>query len=90
MDKDWQPSDREIKIVLEAHGMLPEGPLLEEALGLGALYAERIRQFLDKFQPGERQKALLAVVEEGLMQEGIIPNNHERKFGMPSEEKSPR
>ncbi|HAM52633.1 MAG TPA: hypothetical protein DCP92_18755 [Nitrospiraceae bacterium] len=86
MDAEWQPSDNDVRTVLEAHGLLPEGPLLDEALGLAALYAERIRQLLGELPSSvNRQKALLAILEEGLMQEGIIPNNHERKFTMPAE-----
>lgn len=86
MDADWKPSDDDVKTVLEAHGLLPEGPLLEEALGLGSLYAERIRQLLEEFPSAERHKALLAIIEEGLMQEGLIPNSDARKFAMPAEQ----
>jgi hypothetical protein len=32
-----------------------------------------------------KKKALLAILEEGLMQEGFIPNTHERKFELPVE-----
>jgi hypothetical protein len=46
MDADWKPSEIDVKTVLEAHGLLPEGPLLDEALGLASLYADRIRQLL--------------------------------------------
>jgi len=84
MNEDWDPSDSDVKTVLEAHGLLPEGPLLEEALGIVSLYADRIRQLLGDFPAfADKQKALLAILEEGLMQEGIIPNKHERKFQMP-------
>jgi hypothetical protein len=41
-----KPRDSDVKRVLEAHGLLPEGPLLDEALGLTSLYADRIRQVL--------------------------------------------
>ena len=36
MEAEWKPSDSEndVRTVLEAHSLLPEGPLLEEALGL--------------------------------------------------------
>lgn len=86
MDEDWTPGDSDVKTVLEAHSLLPEGPLLEEALGLASLYADRIRQSLENFHASaSRQKALLAILEEGLMQEGIIPNRDERKFKVPSE-----
>jgi len=85
MDAEWKPEDKDVKTVLEAHGLLPEGPLLDEALGLGLLYADRIRQLLDELPPTvNRQKAILAIIEEGLMQEGIIPNGHKRQFEMPS------
>ena len=86
MDSDWKPTDSDVKRVMETHGLLPEGPLLNEAVGIASLYADRIRQLLEKFSESvDRQKALLAILEEGLMQEGLIPNNHERKFGMPDE-----
>ena len=85
MDVDWKPSDSDVKTVLEAHSLLPEGPLLDEALGLVSLYAERIRQLLGELPASaDRQKAILAILEEGLMQEGIIPNSHQRKFVMPT------
>ncbi|HAM53463.1 MAG TPA: hypothetical protein DCP92_23240 [Nitrospiraceae bacterium] len=84
MDTDWKPGDNDVRTVLEAHGLLPEGSLLDEALGLASLYADRILQLLGELPVSvSRQKAVLAILEEGLMQEGIIPNNHERKFGMP-------
>ncbi len=84
MDEEWKPSDNEVKTVLEAHDLLPEGPLLEEALGLVSLYSDRIRQLLSKLPASaDRQKATLAIIEEGLMQEGLIPNRDERKFLMP-------
>ena len=38
MDADWKPSD--VKTVLEEHGLLPEGPLLDEALGIALLYSD--------------------------------------------------
>jgi hypothetical protein len=90
MDVEWKPGDDDVKTVLEAHDLLPEGPLLEEALGLTSLYADRIRELLAQLPaPSNRQKAVLAILEEGLMQEGIIPNSHERKFKMPDEPKKP-
>jgi hypothetical protein len=46
MDADWKPRDSDLKTVLEAHGLLLEGLLLDEALGLTSLYADRIRQVL--------------------------------------------
>ena len=85
MDAEGKPNENDVKTVFEAHGLLPEGPLLEEALGLGSLYADRIRQLLgDSPESAGRGKAILAIIEEGLMQEGIIPNSHDRKFPMPS------
>ncbi len=86
MDAEWKPDDNDVKTVLEAHGLLPEGPLLDEALGLGHLYADRIRKLLGELPVSvDRKKAIRAIIEEGLMQEGLIPNNHERKFVMPAE-----
>jgi len=66
MNADWKPSDSDVKTVLEAHGLLPEGPLLDEALALGSLYADRIRQLLGELpESASRQKAILAILEEG-------------------------
>ncbi len=85
MDKDWKPGDGDVKMVMEAHGLLPEGPLLDEALGVASLYADRILQLLSELPASvNRQKALLAILEEGFMQEGIIPNSHQRIFVMPA------
>jgi hypothetical protein len=81
MDTKWKPDENDIKTVLEAHGLLPEGVLLDDALGIAELYADRIQLRLSEFpETVDKRKALLAVLEEGLMQEGIIPNNHERIF----------
>ena len=85
MEAEWKPSDSEndVKTVLEAHHLLPEGPLLDEALGLTSLYADIIRQVLEKLPDSvNREKAVLAIIEEGLMEDGIIPNKHEKKFEM--------
>ena len=85
MDAEWKPGEDEVKTVLEAHGLIPEGPLLDEALGLGALYADRIRQLLGELPASvDRKKAFLAIIEEGLMQEGLVPSSQGRKFPMPS------
>jgi len=82
MDADWKPSD--VKTVLEEHGLLPTGPLLDDALGIASLYSDRIRELLDGLPVSvNRQKAVLAILEEGLMQEGIIPSKRGRKFQMP-------
>jgi hypothetical protein len=86
MEAEWKPSDSEngVRTVLEAHDLLPEDPLLDEALGLTSLYADLIRQLLGELPASvNRQKALLAIIEEGLMQDGIIPNSHQRKFVLP-------
>ena len=86
MEAEWKPSDSEndVRTVLEAHGLVTEGPLLDEALELTSLYADLIRQLLGKLPASvNRQKALLAIIEEGLMQDGIIPNSHQRKFVLP-------
>ncbi len=81
MDTEWKPDDNDIKKVLEAHGLLPEGVLLDDALGAAELYADRIQLRLSEFpETVDKRKALLATLEEGLMQEGLIPNNHERIF----------
>ena len=84
MDSDYKPSESDTKTVMEAHGLLPEGPLLDEALGLASLYADTIRQILGELPHSvNRERAVLAIIEEGLMQEGIIPNSHEKRFDMP-------
>jgi hypothetical protein len=83
MDSDYKPSESDVKTVMEAHGLLPEGPLLDEALGLTSLYADIIRQVLEKLPDSvNRGNAVLAIIEEGLMEDGIIPNTHEKKFKM--------
>jgi hypothetical protein len=83
MDSDWKPDDGDVKKVLEAHSLVPEGPLLDEALGLTSLYADIIRQVLEKLPDSvNREKAVLAIIEEGLMEDGIIPSKHEKKFKM--------
>jgi hypothetical protein len=83
MNSDYKPSESDVKTVLEAHGILPAGSLLDEALGLSSLYADTIRQVLEKFPDSiDRGKAVLSIIEEGLMQDGIIPNKHEKKFEM--------
>lgn len=65
MDSDWKPDDSDVKTVLEAHSLVPEGPLLDEALGLTSLYADTIRQILDEIPDSvNREKAVLAIIEE--------------------------
>jgi hypothetical protein len=86
IDSNYKVSESAVKTVMEAHGLLPEGPLLDEALGLASLYADRIRQLLRELPDSANiEKAVLAIIEEGLMQEGIIPNGQEKKFEMPTE-----
>ena len=83
MDSDYKPSESDVKTVMEAHDLLPEGPLLDEALGLASLYADIIRQVLEELPDSvNRGKAVLAIIEEGLMEDGIIPNKNEKKFEM--------
>jgi len=85
METEWKPSDSEndVRTVLEAHNLLPEGPLLEEALELTSLYTDIIRQVIKKLPDSvNRGKAVLAIIEEGLMEDGVIPNMHEKKFAM--------
>jgi hypothetical protein len=68
---------------METHGLLADGQLLDQALELTSLYADTIRQVLDLVPESEsREKAVLAIIEEGLMEDGIIPNTHEKKFKM--------
>jgi len=81
MDKELTPYENDIRTVLEAHGLLAEGELLDDALGVAELYADRIQLRLSESPATvDKRKALLAILEEGLMQEGLIPNNHERIF----------
>jgi hypothetical protein len=84
MSNQLTPSDKDVIIVLEAHGLLPEGPMLDEALKVVSLYSDRIQEVLSGFPESvDKHKALLAILEEGFMQEGFIPNSHERKFEAP-------
>jgi len=88
MSNQLTPTDNDLKTVLEAHGLLPEGPMLDEVKKVTALYSGRIQEVLSQFPESvDRHKALLAILEEGLMQEGFIPNNHERKFEAPTKKK---
>ena len=85
MSNQLTPSDKDVIIVLEAHGLLPEGPMLDEALNVVSLYSDRIQEVLSGFPESvDKHKALLAILEEGFMQEGFIPNSHERKFEAPT------
>lgn len=85
MNSDYKPSDSDVKTVLEAHSLVPEGPLLDEALGLTSLYVDIIRQVLTELPDTvNRRSAVLAIIEEGLMEDGIIPNSHEKSFEMAS------
>lgn len=59
--------------------------MLDEALKVVSLYSDRIQELLSKIPSSvDKHKSLLAILEEGLMQEGFIPNSHERKFNAPS------
>jgi hypothetical protein len=83
VDSNYKPSDSDVKTVMEAHGLLLDGPLLDEALELTSLYAGTVRQVLNKIPDSVNwEKAVLAIIEEGLMQDGIIPNTHGKKFEM--------
>ena len=86
MDSDYKVSESDVKTVMEAHGLLTEGPILDEALGLASLYADKIRQLLGELPDSvSREKAVLAIIEEGLMREGIIPSRREKNFQTPAE-----
>jgi hypothetical protein len=41
MDEEWKPSKNDVIMVLEAHHLIPSGPLLEDALQLTSVYADR-------------------------------------------------
>jgi hypothetical protein len=84
MDSDYKVSESDVKTVMEAHGLLTEGPILDEALGLASLYADKIRQLLGELPDSvSREKAVLAIIEEGLIQEGFIPSGQAKKFEIP-------
>ena len=84
MDSDYEVSESDVKTVMEGHGLLTEGPILDEALGLASLYADKIRQLLGELPDSvSREKAVLAIIEEGLVQEGFIPSGQAKKFEMP-------
>jgi hypothetical protein len=84
MDEEWKPSKNDVIMVLEAHHLIPSGPLLEDALQLTSVYADRLRKRLEELPSSvDRKKALMAFLEEGFMQEGIIPNSHKNLFEMP-------
>lgn len=86
MSNELNPGEKDVKTVMEAHGVLPDGPMFDEALNVVALYSDRIQELLSKYSdPVSKKKALLAILEEGLMQEGFIPNTHGRKFELPVE-----
>jgi len=85
MENQLTPDDKDVKTVLEAHDLLPVGPMFEEALKVVSLYSDRIQQILSELPESvDKHKSLLAILEEGLMQEGFIPNSHERKFEVPT------
>jgi hypothetical protein len=84
MGNTFTPDEKDVKTVLEAHGLLPVGPMFDEALKVVSLYSDRIQQILSGLPESvDKHKALLAILEEGLMQEGFIPGSHERKFEAP-------
>lgn len=86
MNAEWKPSDsnNDVIKIFEAHSLIPSDPLFDDALGLVSLYADRIRKRLEELPASvNSQKAIIAMLEEGFMQEGIIPNSHERQFEMP-------
>lgn len=86
MDAEWKPSENDVIKIFEAHSLIPSGPLFDDALGVVSLYADRIRKRLEELPASvNSEKALLAILEEGLMQEGFIPNSHERQFEMPAQ-----
>jgi len=82
-NSNYKPSESDVKTVMEAHGLLLDGQLFDEALGLTSFYADIIWQVLESL-PGSinREKAVLAIIEEGLMEDGIIPGKHGKKFEM--------
>jgi len=84
MDADGKPNDSDIIKVLEAHCLLTDDRMLDEVRGLISLYADLIQKRLGELPVSvNRQKAILDLLEEGLMQEGIIPNSHKKQFEMP-------
>ncbi len=58
--------------------------MLDEVMKVTDLYSDKIQQVLSEFPESvDKHKAPLAILEEGFMQEGFIPNSHERKFVAP-------
>jgi hypothetical protein len=49
IDSDYTPSESDVKTVMEAHNLLPEGPLLDGALGLTALYADSPHRLVGEY-----------------------------------------
>lgn len=49
IDSDYTPSESDVKTVMEAHNLLPEGPLLGGALGLTALYADSPHRLVGEY-----------------------------------------
>ena len=81
---DWKPNDSDIIRIFEAHGLIPEGPMFDEALGLASMYSDLILGRLNEVPESvNRKQALLVLLEEGLKQKGIIPNSQEKQFKMP-------
>ena len=51
-----------MKTFLEAHGILPEGTLLDEALKVVSLYSDRIQQVLSEFADLARHIDILVLI----------------------------
>jgi len=49
IDSHFKPSGSDVKTVMEVHGLLPEGPLLDGALGLTALYADSPHRLVGEY-----------------------------------------
>jgi hypothetical protein len=84
----WMPGEPEVRQVMDAHGLLPEDALFAQAMDVLAMYSDSIGAALAKASSAEdKVKTALAMLEEILMQEGIIPDNQEKQFLLPKQRK---
>ncbi len=56
MDSDYKPSESDVKTVMEVHGLFPEGPLLDGALGFTALYVDSPHRLVGEYTKKEEER----------------------------------
>ena len=56
MSNQLTPGEKDVKTVMEAHGVLPDGPMFDEALKVVSLYTDRIQELLSKYVGSCEQK----------------------------------